>query len=89
MYGHTYARPTSKQVYAALRRTGSYVLRADEGTLIPAIRRHAAEDGLKVSQYREPGKGLSGNQKRQRAFHVSLTADGMHIVAPDAEVSHA
>lgn len=76
---------TARDVYAALRRHGQITLHAADAHYITTLRRLAAADGLRVSQYRPRAtRGMSPAQRRHRPLSVSLTRDGVHIVTPDA-----
>lgn len=77
--------PSPADLYADLRRRGTIVLTADQQGLIAGLRRRAKADGLTVvaSRY-ERTRGMDTSQARRRPYSVSLTADGMHIITPDA-----
>jgi hypothetical protein len=73
-------------VYADLRRRGEVTLPWWEApTLVPALRRRAAKDGLRIVQSRGHGhRHLTRDQARRRPTYVALTVDGTTLVAPDA-----
>lgn len=80
------ADTTLDDAYAALRRTGTVYVHADRAaSVVSGLRRRAKADGLLVSAYRGSAKGMSRQQARQRSTSISLTRDGVNIVAPDGE----
>lgn len=78
---------TADDVYARLRTHGTVTLGyQDAPRLVPALRRRAKADGLRIvaSRARYRPSQISRAQARQRPTEVALTANGRDIVAPDA-----